>query len=154
MGKKENPGAGAAHGASDSILAGTPDNNVNGENRQPASRYDLIRYHSLMCLFDGDDCIDTYDTVPDRARTDKAIGTVEMREDLFLALASIVESTNGGWPFDIKQSVTHHYSRLIARFGDGINADLVELLFLETLKNEGVFFDQVKPGGGNSNGSA
>ena len=108
---------------------------------KPASRYELIRNQSLLCLFDGDGCIDIYNTVPDRARTDPAIGTAEVRETVFLALASIVESLNGGWPLNIEKCVSYHFSRLIRQFGDAINIELVEQLILETLNNEGVIID-------------
>jgi hypothetical protein len=116
---------------------------------EPASRYELIHNQSSVCLFDGEGCIDTYDTVPDRARTDPAIGSVEVREAVFLALVSIVESLNGGWLLNNKECVSYHFSNLIGQFGDTMNIDLVEQLFLETLKNEEVIcdFEGIKEGG-------
>jgi hypothetical protein len=143
--KKDSPGtSGEAHGASEDFLADASDNTANGEtgqDREPRSRYDLIRYHSLFCLFDEEGSVGTYDTVPDRARTDLAIGTVEMCEELFLALASIVESLNGGWAVNIMDRVSYEFKNLIAQFGDDINVEVVEELIIETLKNEEVISD-------------
>lgn len=136
MDEFENPGASAdAHGASGDILTDASDHSANGESLQGdvASRYDLIRYRSLFCMFDGPDSVATYDGVPDRARTDPALGSVEVREAVFLGLASIVESLVGGWPVNIKRRVGYEYSALIARFGAALNVELVECLIRETL---------------------
>ena len=115
---------------------------------EPASRYELIHNQSNVCLFDGEGCIDTYDTVPDRARTAPAVGSVEVRESVFLELVLIVESLNGGWLLNIKECVRKHFTHLIRRFDDTMNIDLVEQLFLETLENEEVFcdFEEIKEG--------
>lgn len=118
---------------------------------EPASRYDLIRHQSLFCLF-GDE-IDTYETVPDRARTDPELGSVEIREAVFLSLASIVESLNGGWPFVLEERISYEFSNLISRFGNTLNVDLVELLILQTLKNENVIFDAAEHREGGSDGN-
>ena len=125
------------------------------ERTEPASRFELIVNQSSVCLFDGPDCIDTYDTVPDRARTDPAIGSVNVREAVFLALVSIVEDLNGGWLLKnrIKKCVSYQFKYLISRFGDAMNIDLVEQLFLETLRNEEVICDFKGKKESRSNGS-
>ena len=117
MDKIENPGADGAHGALDCILAGTSDNSASGEaeqEREPKSRHELIVRNSLASLYDGDDRIDCYDIVPDRARTDPAIGTVEMREAVFLCLVHIAESIIGGpHSHDIKKTIEQSVRRHI-----------------------------------------
>jgi hypothetical protein len=154
MDEIENPGADEAHGASDSVLADASDNTVNGEtgqDREPRSRHELICRNTFVNMY-GVDCdetptdkwsIDAYDIVPDRARTDPAIGPVEMREGLFLALVNIAESLIGGPPFhDYKRTIALRYESLLVNFspdgwGNRINLELVKELIQETVLNGG-----------------
>ena len=77
--------------------------------------------------------------MPDRARTDPAIGTVEMREGLFLALVHIAESIIGGPPWhNWKLTIPQRIKPLFSHFGEAINSDLVKQLVHETLVNGGV----------------
>ena len=163
MDEIENPGARDAHGVSDGVLADASDNTASVESRQerePKSRFELIVYNSGAALYgtpiiwcgtpkgDGKKpenpedfyCIDAYDFVPDRARTDPAIGTVEMRERLFLTLVYIAESLVGGPPHDVKKTIAGRYKRLLWAFypdrrGNRISLDLVKELISETLEN-------------------
>jgi len=147
MNKIENPGADEAHGASDSVSADATDITGIGEveqGREPKSRYDLIVHNSLVSLCDGYDgvgCIDCYDIVPDSARTDPAIGTVEMREAVFLCLVHIAESIIGGPPHhNVKTTIKYRYESLLRSFypdgwGNRIDIDIVKQLICETQKN-------------------
>ena len=144
MDKTKNPGAGgSAHGASSRvqnhilIIAPHPAEKDSSEQElRPATRFELIRYGSLMSLFESSGGMQTYDTVPDQSLTDPAVGCLAVRERVFLTLACLVESLNGGWRFDVKQGVEDRFVRLIREFGDYMNTDLVEKLFMETLENE------------------
>jgi hypothetical protein len=83
MDKKQHPGAGDAHGASDGILVDASDNTANsetGQEREPRSRHELICRNTFVNMY-GVDCdktpidqwsIAAYDFVPDHARTDPA----------------------------------------------------------------------------------
>jgi hypothetical protein len=85
--------------------------------------------------------IDAYAIVPDKARTDPAIGSVEMREGLFRCLVHIAESLIGGPPFhNVKNTIKYRYKSLLAGsypdgWGNRINLKLVKQLIQETLEN-------------------
>ena len=137
----EDPGAsGEAHGASEDVLADASDNTENDNIQQDGFRsyrdY-LICNRSSVCLFGGGTC--AYCKVPDRALSDEAVGVVMVREAVFLCLVSLVESLVGGWPVDINRRVSWELSNLQHHYGDILNLDLVEELFLETLERENAF---------------
>ena len=151
MAEIENPGAGDAHGVSGSFLADTPDSSPSvesGQEREPKSRHELIARNTFATIFGADTTgpwgqwdVGCYDIVPDRARTDPAIGSVEMREDLFLCLVHIAESLIGGPPFhNVKNTIKWRYKSLLAGsypdgWGNRINLKLVKQLIQETLEN-------------------
>ena len=145
MDKSGNPGALGAHGASGSFLADAPDNSPSvgsGQGGEPKSRLELIARNSFASIFGADTSgpweewdISCYDIVPDRARTDSAIGSVEMRESLFLFLVHIAESLLEKPPWRTKTSVKNtidgRYKMLLAgSYSDGwenkIKIDLVK----------------------------
>ena len=59
----------------------------------------------------------------------------------------------GGWPFVLEERISYEFSNLISRFGNTLNVDLVELLILQTLKNENVIFDAAEHREGGSDGN-
>ena len=167
MDEIEKPGAGGAPGISDDVLADESDSSPSVESGQgdfdvrkleavnvtvrrsyPRSRLELIARNSFASIFGASDTgpweqwdIGCYDIVPDRARTDPAIGSVEMREDLFLCLVHIAESLIGGPPFhNVKNTIKWRYKSLLAGsypdgWGNRINLKLVKQLIQETLEN-------------------
>jgi len=166
MDEIENPG-GDAPGISEEVLADDSDNTASVESRQgdfdvrkleavnvtvrrsyPRSRLELIARNTFASIYGADDTgpweewdIGCYDIVPDRARTDQAIGSVEMRERLFLTLVYIAESLIGGPPFhNVKNTIKYRYKSLLAGsypdgWGNRINLKLVKQLIQETLEN-------------------
>jgi hypothetical protein len=154
MDEVENPGASAdAHGASDSVLADASDNTANGEtgqDREPRSRFELIVYNSGAALYGtppGNGIkpekpeafyrIDAYDFVPDRARTDMTVGSVEMRERVFLCLVYIAESIIGGWPHNYEMTIKLRVKQLLEWYGDKLNLALLKK-FIQEIINGGV----------------
>ena len=166
MAEIKNPGAGNA-GVSEAILADDSDNTASVESRQgdfdvrkleavnvtvlrsePRSRLELIARTTFASIYGADTSgpweewdTSCYDFVPDRARTDPAIGSVEMREGLFRCLVHIAESLIGGPPFhDVKRTIPARYKILLAGsypdgWGNRINLKLVKELIHETLEN-------------------
>ena len=153
MAEIENPGAGDA-GVSDYVLVDDSDSSPSVESRQerePKSRLELIARNTFASIFGADTSgpweewdIGCYDIVPDRARTDPAIGTIEMRERLFLCLVHIAESLLEKPPWrtktSVKNTIKYRYKSLLAGsypdgWGNRINLKLVKQLIQETLEN-------------------
>jgi hypothetical protein len=151
MAENKYPGADQAHGASDSVLVDASDNTASSEHeqeREPSSRRELITRTTFATLYGVDMSepenqwnLDCYDIVPDRARTDPAIGSVEMREHLFRVLVYIAESLIGGPPCHyVNQTIKFRFKRLVEAFypdreGNRIDIEIVKQLIQETLEN-------------------